>query len=243
MPEIIKFTNTNGTEDLFPPEPASKNVATWYKDLESYFGGERKPTGEATTTATIKRCMPVFDMMTAGYIIKSQADVFISKKEIFDENNNSLGKIPWYEWANFGLISFHPIIQAPNHPLRKDLSNNSSYPKWINPWAIKTPPGYSCLFIPPSHKESVFTIMSGIVDTDTYANPVNFPFVLNDWSFEGLIPAGTEIVQVIPFKRDDFQMEMGKQEDIDEQKKISQRLRTRFFDSYKNQFRSTKSYK
>jgi hypothetical protein len=187
--------------------------------------------------------MPVFDVMNAGYILRTPADVFVSQKEMFDENGNKLGIAPYYEWPNFGLITFHPIIQAPNHPFRKDLPNYASYPKFENPWIIQTPPGYSCLFVPPFHKESVLTILPGLVDTDTYANPVNFPFVLNDWSFTGLIPAGTEIVQVIPFKRDDFQMEMGTQEDIEAHKKISTKLRTRFFDSYKSQFRATKSYK
>ena len=53
------------------------------------------------------------------------------------------------------------------------------------------------------HRESVFTIMDGIVDTDSYNALVNFPFFLNDWSYEGLIPAGTPMAQVIPFKRED----------------------------------------
>lgn len=243
MTKIIKFINLIGTNDIFPPEPASKNIPNWYKDLESYVNGEKKPSGEGTTTATIKRCMPVFDVINSGYIIKSQADVFVSQKELKNDDGNPIGKVPWYEWANFGLIEFHPVVQAPNHPFRKNLNEDSSYPKWINPWAIKTDPGYSCLFVPPFHQESLFTILSGIVDTDTYSAPVNFPFVLNDWSFEGLIPAGTPIVQVIPFKRDEFEMQIGSDKDVQEINKISQKLRTRFFDSYKNQFRSIKSYK
>jgi hypothetical protein len=39
MADII-FTNTMGIEDIFPPEPAFKNIPDWYKDLESYIGGE-----------------------------------------------------------------------------------------------------------------------------------------------------------------------------------------------------------
>jgi hypothetical protein len=113
----------------------------------------------------------------------------------------------------------------------------------INPWAIKTPPGYSVLFTQPFHRESSFTILPGIVDTDTYSAAVNFPFVLNDINFEGLIPAGTPIAQAIPFLREDWQMSIGKQEDLVETNKITTRLRTRFFDSYKVQYRQTKEYR
>jgi hypothetical protein len=93
------------------------------------------------------------------------------------------------------------------------------------------------------HRESPFTILDGIVDTDSYNAPVNFPFVLNDWGFEGLIPAGTPMAQVIPFKRESWQMEIGSQEEFEAQQKTTIHLRTSFFDSYKNKFRSPKEYK
>ena len=261
MSQIIKFTNTFGIEELYPPEPAFKNIPQWYKDMESYMGGEKVPNGNGMTTGTIKRCMPVFDAINSGYIIKTPVDVYVSQKEVsymdkphFDETGESIPfseekikkrnlpkTVPHYEWANFGIIQFHPIEQAPDHPNRN--GHQTSYPKWINPWAIQTPPGYSVAFIQPWHRESVFTIMPGIVDTDTYTPPVNFPFVLNDTTWQGLIPAGTPIAQVIPFKREEWQMEIGKEEDLVNQAKITNKLKTRFFDSYKNQFRQPKEYR
>ena len=121
--------------------------------------------------------MPVFDVMNSGYILKTPADVFVSQKDTFDENGNSTGKAPWYEWANFGLISFHPIDQAPNHPNRN--GHKESYPKWINPWGIKTPPGYSCLFVHPIGYNSLpFKSLTGIVDTDTLVTDINNPFII-----------------------------------------------------------------
>jgi hypothetical protein len=90
----------------------------------------------------------------------------------------------------------------------------------------------------------VFTILPGVVDTDQYKAPVNFPFVLNEADkFEGLIPAGTPMAQVIPFKRDSWQMELGSQEEFKEQLKVTNKLRTKFFDSYKTQYRQLKEYK
>jgi len=226
----IQFTNVSGFFELETPQPASNFIPEWYKNMASYMGdGLKEPNGDGTTKSTIKRCMPVFDTITAGYIITSPADVWISAKE---------GK-QHFEWSNFSLIGFHPIEQAPEHPAR----NIYPYPKWNNQWAIKTPKGYSCLFVQPFHRESVFTILPGIVDTDEYFAPVNFPMVINDPDFKGLIPKGTPIAQVIPFKRESWQMSFGDQNDYTEQAGVIQKLNTKFFDRYKTMFRVQKEYK
>lgn len=231
----IIFTNTLGVAEDYYPKPASSFIPEWYKKLESYLGGEKKPTGGGQTSATVKRCMPVFDAITNGYIIVSPADIYITHKE--DINGN---KIPWFEWSDHNQIQWHPVEQAPEHPQR---GANIGYPKWINSWGIKTPKGYSTLFVQPMHRESVFTILPGIVDTDVFTIPVNFPFVLNDVNFEGLIPAGTPIAQVIPIKRDSWKMIIGSEKELVEQRKIDNLLRSKFFDRYKSMFRQPKEYK
>ena len=227
----MEITFTNTTEfpmEGYEPVPSKKVIPDWYKNLESYMNGKKIPNGEGSTLATIKRCMPVFDALTTGYIIVSPVDIYVSKKE------NKF----WYEWPSENPISFHPVEQAPNHP----LANGENYPKWINPWSIETPKGYSCLFVPPFHRKNPFVVLEGIVDTDTYKSNVNFPFVMTDLEFEGLIPAGTPIVQVIPFKREEWTMRLGCQKEIETATKIGKLLRKRFFDSYKTQFRQEKDY-
>lgn len=234
----IVFTDTMGVPEEFTPKPASQFIPIWYKDMSSYIGDEKKPSGTGQTTATIKRCMPVFDSITHGYIITTYCDIWVSQKEEVQEDGTLL-IIPYYEWPSFNAIEFHPVIQAPKHP----MGNGMPYPKLINPWAIKTPLGYSTLFIPPVHRENVFSVLPGVVDTDTYTASVNFPMVLTEKNFEGLVPAGTPIVQVVPFKRDSWNMSVGTSKDLEEQKKITTKLRTRFFDSYKSQYRQVKEYR
>jgi hypothetical protein len=225
----IIFTDVLGVPEEYKPKSSNKFIPEWYKNMSSYINDSKKPNGSGGTLGTIKRCMPVFDAITNGYIITTYVDVYVS-------NNDNL---PYYEWPSFNPISWHPVEQAPTHP----TYNEVPYPKWINPWGIKTPKGYSTLFVPPFHRESIFTILPGIVDTDEYTSPVNFPFVLNDIKFEGLIPAGTPIAQVIPFKRESWEMSLGNKQDIENQNKINVLLRTKLFDSYKTFFRSTKEYK
>jgi hypothetical protein len=226
----IIFTNLAGIPEEYAPKPASKFVPDWYKNLESYIGGKKVPVGNGTADFTAKRCMPIFDAIVSGYIIVSPADVYVTQR-----NGQA-----YFEWSNFDLIQFHPKEQAIEHPYVKQ---SDAFPKWMNWWAIKTPKGYSTLFIPPMHRESVFSILPGVVDTDSYTAPVHFPFTLNDPKFEGLIPAGTPIAQVIPFKRNNWEMKFGGEKEIIEQQKVQTKLISKFFDRYKSMFRQPKEYK
>lgn len=231
MNKII-FTPIFDIDEEFYPIPSSKNLPTWYKKTNSFFNSKKFEIVDGVQNTTIKKCMPVFDSMTAGYIIKTWVDVYVKKTE---------DGFPHYSWPGYDALSFHAISQAPNHP-----SNNSfPFPKWNSPWSIKTSRGYSCLFIPPMHNPNgIFTIMPGMVDTDLYINPVNFPFTLDDPNFQGMIPAGTPICQVIPFKRDSFKMNISeKEKDIRTVQKFSNIFVSRWKDNYKNKFWNKKEFK
>jgi hypothetical protein len=262
MQQIV-FTDTKGIPKEFYPKPATASIPEWYKGLTSYLTESKRPNGQGKAESTIKKCMPVFDAMTGGYVLYTYVDVYVSQQEIaykdekhFQETgeekfltkaqikkNKLTFTQPYYEWSNFEPIMFHPNAQAPTIPAGLTKPNHVSYPKWINPWAIQTPKGYSTFFTQPMHRESPFTILDGIVDTDNYTAPVNFPFVLNDWGFEGLIPAGTPMAQVIPFKRESWKMRLGDDKDRQSQANTTTHLLSSFFDSYKNKFRQPKEYK
>ncbi len=228
MPDVV-FTDVLGIDPAYAPVPAQKALPRWYIDTPEYTDGDRLIV-DGTTPHTVKKCMPVFDALTAGYIIKTYVDVQVSHRE----------GTPWYEWPSQNAIAFHPISQAPLHPSQ----NGAPYPKWNNPWAIRTPRGYSCMFLPPMHNPNgMFTILPGIVDTDTYTAPVNFPFVLDDVSWEGIIPAGTPLAQVIPFRRDNWSMRIGNDKERAAQSAVTTRLLSVWFNSYKRQFWTRKQYR
>ena len=233
----IVFTNVLNLPHIYPPKPCSNLIPDWYKNTDSYLGKSKMPDGNGSTTGTIKRCMPVFDVINAGYMLLTHTDIWVTQKPDIPDNPDK--NIPWFEWPSLDAIQFHSEQQAPLHP----AMTGTPIPKWINPWSIKTPLGYSTLFIPPVHRDNPFTALSAIVDTDIYTTPVNIVFTLTDSNFEGLVPAGTPIVQVIPFKRESWEMSIGTEKDLEEQNKIHIKLRTKFFDSYKTQFRQIKEYK
>jgi hypothetical protein len=213
------------------PEPASKHLPEWYKSIENYVhGNKKKPTEHQNTSGTIKKCNPVFDALTAGYYIFTSTDIFIEEKD----------GIPYYQWKSNDVISFHDGIQAKGHPFLRN--ENENMPKYINVWGIKTSKGYSSLIIPPVHRDNPLIVLGGIVDTDVYHVPVNFPFVVKP-GFTGLVPAGTPIAQIIPIKRANWQMELGGKELVMESKKMFVKLTSVFFDAYRNNYWVRKSYK
>jgi hypothetical protein len=232
MKSKIIFTNTMSTTVSleYAPKPSSHFLPEWYKKTNSYINNEKSIDMINTNTGTIKKCIPVFDVLTAGYIITTYADIYVKK--------NENGDISYIQSA--GNVEYHPILQAPYHP----FMNQHPYPKIVNPWSIKTPKGYSILIIPPVHGGNQFIkIAEGFVDTDKYHTAINFPFVLNDVNFEGLIPAGTPIAQIIPVKRSHWSHEIHKATDDSSFFNTEKLLRSKFYDRYKTLFWERKHYK
>jgi hypothetical protein len=140
--------------------------------------------------------------------------------------------------GNDEYIRTHPLFQANIHPDRKEYM--SFFYKYVNPWSIKTPPGYSSLFIPPMHRDNFIEILPGIVDTDSFTSPVELPFIMSRFEDDILIPAGTPIAQIIPVKRDRWSISFA---DLSKDSKESRNIvHSRFFDSYKKSMWSKKSY-
>jgi hypothetical protein len=142
-------------------------------------------------------------------------------------------------------IDVHPTRQLEGSPLVNKNKNLPFY-KILNPWKIKTPKGYSCLFVSPlNNSDDRFSIIPAIVDTDTYIHEINFPIVINGDKYptlETTIEKGTPYVQVIPFKRDSWKMKF-------KLRKAKEIINSRIFfnltllNKYKNKFWKKKSWK
>ena len=106
-------------------------------------------------------------------------------------------------------VDIHRMYQLQGSP-QVEKNKNLPFYKILNPWKIKTPKGYSCLFVPPlNNSDDRFSIIPGIVDTDIFPIEINFPIIINGDKYpvlEDTIKKGTPYVQVIPFKRDSWKM-------------------------------------
>lgn len=220
---IVEF-HSNQPGVNWKPAPAKKFIPQWYKDQPRYAGdpqGVNKLLNEDKTdfkqSHTVKQCIPVLDALTIGYIIPHVTDVMFYKS--IDKTTGQIQivkKVARNAQASFtdstsgdkaydSLMS-HSRWQWEHHPAGK--KQGGEIYKFFNQWTIKTPPGYSCLFVHPFHQNQRATsweILPGVVDTDRYQTNINFPFLLDMKIGEELIiEAGSPMVQVIPFKREEY---------------------------------------
>jgi hypothetical protein len=227
------------------PEPSKLNIPLWYKELN-----------HSIKSKTIKGCMPFLDTLTTGYIIKMPVDYYIGHNFKTQEKRYTEGFTELNEADNIliknininqrDFLESHPIGQVGEKCPFVNKNKSLPFHKLLNPWAIKTPPGYSCLFLPPmNNSDDRFSIIPGIVDTDTYPSQINFPIIINGDKYpvlETVIETGTPIVQVIPFKREKWKMVVEAESLIDiNKRKFIQRLK--IFNVYKNKWWIKKSWK
>ena len=174
---------------LAPPVPAREIMPGWFKSLPAVDKQHLTPTNNGLT---VKRCMPFLDALTAGWILPLAATV---RLDIRDG-----GKTVDAGWDfDRVMVTFHNEHQVAGNPRQPRPAC-----KFHNYWTIRTPPGWSCLFVPPLNRPSpVFEVAAGIVDTDTYTSNIHFPFFATAEDGLHVLEKGTPMVQIIPFRRSD----------------------------------------
>ena len=219
------------------PTPAKNVLPDWYRRLQGSHKVDevvRSPSSKAPGEAsTIKKCMPVFDSISAGYILFTPMDLEV----YWSEEDGHTFQTPASEF-----IDFHHPKQIIDHPVYR--GDKDLIPKFVNPWSVITPNGYSCMFMTPQHRDLPFELLPAIVDTDKYIGPVTFPFVFKDPTWQGTIKAGTPMAQVIPFKRESYEAEITDSNKLgySPAEKSSRSLSTRFVNAYKDFFWSKKDF-
>ncbi|MGK6314264.1 DUF6065 family protein [Neorhizobium sp. DT-125] len=185
----IAFLCRKEDEGIIPaPVRAKTALPDWFRKLPPVSEDHVSPTDSGLT---VKRCMPFLDAMATGWVIGLAATV---RMEIADE-----GKTVNCGWDfDRTLVSNHASHQVAGNP-REPLPPC----KFHNYWTIRTPPGWSCLFVPPLNRPNgVFEVVAGVVDTDTYQSEIHFPFFATGEDGLHVLERGTPIVQVIPFRRE-----------------------------------------
>jgi len=230
----IEFLESTPLTKLYPPVPAKRLIPDWYKEIEIEMAAVQK-VGFGTNLS-VKRCIPVLDYMTTGYIIRSHMDIVVKR-----DWNDTVG-----ENVNFDFrmaegvppVVFHDSKQMPvmrNGYLKKIA-------KFSGMWGVKTPPGYSCLFFQPQYfNETRFTVFPGVVDTDEYTSPIGFPFMMSDSKETEtyIIEAGTPLVCVVPFKREEWTHEI---KNWDKNDKSAILMRTIWQETYRKFMHTKKSF-
>lgn len=229
MQKLIEFsTNDELALSMFPPVPASAAMPDWYKSLPLSVV-ERSFKNNFNTTFSAKGCVPIMDYLTSGYVLRLHTDVGFTVEE-----SNGEEVVWWHTGSGADCIGIHSNIQLPI------LINGvkKPYVKFILPWTIKVPPGYSCLFYQPEFMfNEHLRLLPAIVDCDVYNQRINFPgYLLKQGTFK--IDAGTPLIVVLPYKRDEWTSKLTLTEEF------KPNPVTRFLErGYKKLFHNKKSFK
>ena len=220
------------------PFPIKKEIPDWYKELSGHWDNKRVPN-------TVKKCMPFQDALVSGYCIPLPVDLTMRKVQRDGEQKLDLHWGAGYTLENMGVETHHPK-QFGGMP--RPVGSMKGVIKFNMPYRIETPPGYSILCIAPMNRErKYFEIISGIIDTDTYDGLINFPsYMMNfengDQGYDSIvIPGGTPVAHIFPFKRDSWQMSVEK--DTMDHNKWYVKFYSRWANNYKIKSWKKKDYK
>jgi len=230
----VQFNRSPLWKYIEPIVPAIQALPKWYKDMKPWIAGHTPP--DHHNNGTVKACPAMFDSMTQGYIMPLWTDLYVEPSE---------DGLPLFSW-NPGIVSGteRPLMQRFGPKVTEgmphaDKTQNTAF-KIDSPWMITTPPGYSTLFVAPfNNKDIMFEAMTGVIHTDVFTTYINLPFL---WTapadFKGIIKQGTPLVQLIPFKREEFEYEIGfiSSDQEQEQQACTQAARTSFGGGYRHVF-------
>lgn len=196
----IEWLPANEDVELYVkrPSPAADYLPKWMRQMPMFDGKKPRIEGGKVVNATPSACAAFSDALNSGYILETWTDIHIQQGVHGIEYNFAIGPDP------MGLR------QKSHVPMGEGFIPFECV--WRAPWAPKLPKGYSVLVTHPHNRFDLpFQTLSGVIDSDVYFHNEfgNIPFYVKE-GFAGVIPAGTPIIQYLPFKRDDWKASQGK---------------------------------
>ena len=103
----MNITFVCGKEEAsqYAPVPASTFKPDWYSNLNTYVDQEK-------TFPSIKKCMPVYDAMTSGYIVFNAVDQEISAQPNFEQGTQGFDRRYPQGWSEFTEQEGHPYVHC-----------------------------------------------------------------------------------------------------------------------------------
>ena len=181
--------------DYYPDviSPSKSSVPAWVKDTPKW--KDQKPNVDSIGK-TFKNCSSFLDSFLLGYVVTLPFDLTIEQGEFG----------PILRWTTTEpLAGTRDSVANSAIPIPQGYS--STHFVWSFPASLEIPKGYSALLTHPLNRHDLpFLTLSGVVDGEfTIYSGGLIPFFVSS-SFEGIVPQGTPIAQVIPFKRDSWQL-------------------------------------
>ena len=179
--------------------PAKNHIPEWYKKIPKW-KNNKIFTIEMGLGTSIKQCVPFMDSYTLGYVITLPYDLYVTL--------NKDGS-PYLAWKNGN--NFPPRSRDLSDPNITPLLHYETEYTWNLCAAFTFPKKYSILFTHPLNRHDLpFTTLTGVIDGGLVMEAHgNAPFYIKK-GFEGLIPQGTPIAQLIPFRQENWKSKVTK---------------------------------
>lgn len=212
-PELSKMTRI---------QLASEVIPAWLNEQKNYENSRHR----------FQNCPGMADLMRAGYIITAWDDIRIKA--------NRAGVV----------VKLEKSYTHPAEPMTAAVVAGVTNPDGIGlhvsklnaPWSVTTRKGYSAMVLPATYHSPFLDdlhVYGGIVDYDEF-HTINFIFSpLREC--ELLIPAGTPLLQVIPYKRETMEGVTGSSTQRDRDKHYFT-FPTRVRSAYRKFFHKRKTY-
>jgi hypothetical protein len=230
MTKKLTFIPSSEEVSLVVPAPVpSKNVLPeWFKKIPAPTRTLQNDPNN-NLGISLKGCVPFLDSLTAGYMQLTHSEFTIN---VEDE------QLLFHQSSVPKVLDHRP---TPGRDIPSQYYNIEFL--WIQSYIIKVPKGYSVLIVHPLNRDDLpFVTQSGIIDSDEFHHVANGKIpVYFKKGFTGVIPIGTPMFQIIPFKREDWESEKGEYSQNAEIKKRHE-LNKYLFDSYRRQWWQKKKY-
>ena len=236
---LIGETDIKEINKFVDIDKATTAIPSWYRDLAPHTEGTShsmsgldpiNDRGSDGSDVSTKLCVPYLDAMTMGYVYKLTEDVEVSL---------SAAGTPTLKWKKrSNLLDIRHVVDSsiPSdcHPIQFGIRMHAYY---------QTPEGYSTLICHPFNRFDLpFQVPAGLVDSDIWGLAIFVPFYLKR-DFIGTIPKGTPMFQMIPVKRDEWELKLDSSRESYEEHTIKEeKRRTRITAYYKQDIHQKKSY-
>jgi hypothetical protein len=199
-------------DDSYPDiKPSKTFIPNWYRKSERFGAGIKDPNFLPLPMG-FKMCASFSDSFTSGYILPLPVDIAIKQGP----------DGPIISWNDTKAVYVEQRDPEINKEIPTPIGFANNHFTWQTKHMFKIPKGYSALMTHPLNRYDLpFLTLSGIVDGELVLHNGSIPVFFSS-TFEGIIEAGTPILQILLFKTENWDSEKNKsiiEEGFNNQKK------------------------
>lgn len=220
MNNVIKFhsCHPSNKNNNYSPVATKDYMPEWFVKKEKYKKNKHTGLYELTfknvngtysmdRVKSWKACPAVLDTFLSGYYLLTPCDIEIVKNDLDGNHPPYSVNLPeeWSVRPEGGFCNMRGYEEGFPSP----HGYEELHFRWFSNWSFQVAEGYTTLCTHPLNLNNLpFRTIGGFIDCSSkFVGPGNLPFFIQkDW--QGVIPAGTPYMQIIPIKNETWSSEI-----------------------------------